>query len=210
LQDNGNGGQDLVVTNLVTTGIGAAFFGLSGDASRMIVKDYDIAKVGGLTSGFDALGGAATGDLGMLFRDFNPAYAIAALAPLLQGVPIAQSVMAAYQVLTLGDAAAWTAAAANRLAAGAAWKQDGDPLVIDLDGDGIETIGLSEGNAYFDVDGDLFREKTGWLKGDDGFLVLDANANGRRCAAAANDNRMSAWPKRQYYFNNNDDVREVA
>lgn len=80
LQDNGNGGQDLVVTNLVTAGIGAAFFGLSGAASRMIVKDYDIAKVGGFTSGFDALGGARTGDLGILFRDFNPAYAIAASA----------------------------------------------------------------------------------------------------------------------------------
>ena len=27
--------------------------------------------------------------------------------------------------------------------------------------------------------GDLFREKTGWLKGDDGFLALDSNGNGR-------------------------------
>lgn len=34
-------------------------------------------------------------------------------------------------------------------------------------------------SIYFDVDGDLFAERTGWLKGDDGFLVLDANGNGR-------------------------------
>jgi hypothetical protein len=51
--------------------------------------------------------------------------------------------------------------------------------VIDLDGDGIETVSQGVSKAYFDIDGDLFREKTGWLKGDDGFLVLDSNANGR-------------------------------
>ena len=59
------------------------------------------------------------------------------------------------------------------------WAEGSDPLVIDLDGDGIETVSQSVSKAYFDVDGDLFREKTGWLKGDDGFLVLDGNANGR-------------------------------
>ncbi|WP_456401416.1 hypothetical protein [Persephonella sp.] len=39
----------------------------------------------------------------------------------------------------------------------------GDPLVVDLDGDGIETIGLNSSNAMFDLDGDGFREKTGWV-----------------------------------------------
>ncbi|WP_456400314.1 hypothetical protein [Persephonella sp.] len=39
----------------------------------------------------------------------------------------------------------------------------GDPLVVDLDGDGIETIGLDSSNAMFDLDGDGFREKTGWV-----------------------------------------------
>ena len=40
---------------------------------------------------------------------------------------------------------------------------------------GIETTGVGTSSAYFDVDGDLFAERTGWLKGDDGFLVLDSN-----------------------------------
>ena len=31
----------------------------------------------------------------------------------------------------------------------------------------------------FDGDEDRFAERTGWVKGDDGFLVHDANANGR-------------------------------
>ncbi len=39
----------------------------------------------------------------------------------------------------------------------------GDPLVVDLDGDGIETIRLDSSNAMFDIDGDGFREKTGWI-----------------------------------------------
>jgi hypothetical protein len=77
----------------------------------------------------------------MLFRDFNPAYALAALAPLVQGVPIAQSLVAALGVLVLGDAAAWTGAAATRLAKGLAWAADSDPLVIDLDGVGARASG---------------------------------------------------------------------
>ena len=51
--------------------------------------------------------------------------------------------------------------------------------MIDLDGDGIEFTEMGLGRTWFDVDGDLFAERTGWLKGDDGFLVLDANGNGR-------------------------------
>jgi hypothetical protein len=61
------------------------------------------------------------------------AYALAALAPFVQGVPIAQSLMAALGGLVLGDAAAWTGAAAARLAKGLAWAEGSDPLVIDLD-----------------------------------------------------------------------------
>ena len=54
------------------------------------------------------------------------------------------------------------------------WSPVDDPLVIDLDGDGIETVAIGRSKTYFDVDGDLFAERTGWLKGDDGFLVLDS------------------------------------
>lgn len=55
-----------------------------------------------------------------------------------------------------------------------------DPLVLDLDGDGIElTVPLMPGNGVaFDIDGDNFAEQTGWLSGDDGFLAVDANLNG--------------------------------
>ena len=53
-----------------------------------------------------------------------------------------------------------------------------DPLVLDLDGDGLEFTSLGQNQAHFDLDGDLFAEKTGWLRPDDGFLVLDRDGNG--------------------------------
>lgn len=52
-----------------------------------------------------------------------------------------------------------------------------DPLTLDLDGDGIETVAVSS-KIKFDFDGDGIRTGTGWIKGDDGFLVFDRNDNG--------------------------------
>jgi hypothetical protein len=52
-----------------------------------------------------------------------------------------------------------------------------DPLTLDLDGDGLETVGVAAG-VLFDHDGDGVASGTGWVSGDDGFLVLDRNANG--------------------------------
>ncbi|MDU4960255.1 MAG: calcium-binding protein [Sporomusaceae bacterium] len=51
------------------------------------------------------------------------------------------------------------------------------PIVIDLDGDGIETVGREMG-AYFDHDVSGFAESTGWVSGDDGILTLDRNGDG--------------------------------
>ncbi|WP_165680455.1 calcium-binding protein [Metapseudomonas otitidis] len=53
-----------------------------------------------------------------------------------------------------------------------------DPLSLDLDGDGIETVGANAG-ITFDFDSDGLKTGTGWVKGDDGFLVLDRNGNGQ-------------------------------
>ncbi|WP_150113254.1 beta strand repeat-containing protein [Methylobacter tundripaludum] len=54
-----------------------------------------------------------------------------------------------------------------------------DPLTLDLDGDGIETVPPSSTNPIlFDHDGDGVKSGTGWIKADDGFLVLDRNGNG--------------------------------
>ncbi|STR03242.1 Uncharacterised protein [Kingella potus] len=55
-----------------------------------------------------------------------------------------------------------------------------DPLVLDLDGDGIETVAANGfAGSLFDHDNDGIRTAGGWLASDDGFLVWDKNGNGR-------------------------------
>jgi Ca2+-binding RTX toxin-like protein len=53
-----------------------------------------------------------------------------------------------------------------------------DPLVIDLNGDGVTLLGADQSAAHFDYAGDGFREKTGWAAGGDGILVRDLNGDG--------------------------------
>lgn len=53
------------------------------------------------------------------------------------------------------------------------------PLIIDQDGDGVETISLPNSSAYFDLNADGRAELTSWVGADDALLVLDRNANGR-------------------------------
>lgn len=54
-----------------------------------------------------------------------------------------------------------------------------DPLVLDLDGDGLELTARTNLSPLFDLDGDGFAEQTGWVRPDDGLLVYDLNDNGR-------------------------------
>ncbi|MFY5900444.1 hypothetical protein ACOT9W_18455, partial [Acinetobacter pittii] len=54
-----------------------------------------------------------------------------------------------------------------------------DPLILDLDGDGIETIAHNKLNgALFDNDADGLKTATGWVSSHDGLLVFDRNADG--------------------------------
>jgi hypothetical protein len=52
------------------------------------------------------------------------------------------------------------------------------PLILDLDGDGVETLGQNF-YIHFDHDKNGFAERTGWVAPDDGLLVLDRNGNGQ-------------------------------
>ena len=51
------------------------------------------------------------------------------------------------------------------------------PIILDLDGDGIETISLANGTE-FDIDNDGDIDLTGWVGADDGLLVRDINNDG--------------------------------
>lgn len=53
-----------------------------------------------------------------------------------------------------------------------------DPIILDLDNNGVETTSLSNG-VYFDFDSNGFKEKIGWVGGNDGLLVHDINNNGK-------------------------------
>ena len=53
-----------------------------------------------------------------------------------------------------------------------------DPLVLDLDGDGVELLGLGSG-VQFDVNADGALETTGWVGPDDGLLAMDLDGSGQ-------------------------------
>ena len=53
-----------------------------------------------------------------------------------------------------------------------------DPLVIDLDGDGVSLTSLAGSQVHFDLDGNAFAERTGWVSPTDGLLARDVNGNG--------------------------------
>lgn len=52
------------------------------------------------------------------------------------------------------------------------------PIVIDLDGDGVEFVS-SAANVAFDYDGDGVAETTAWAGRDDGLLAIDKNGNAK-------------------------------
>jgi trimeric autotransporter adhesin len=54
-----------------------------------------------------------------------------------------------------------------------------DPLIFDLDGDGIKTTSLDQSCTYFDLDNNGFAERTAWVDASDGLLVLDRNNDGQ-------------------------------
>ena len=58
------------------------------------------------------------------------------------------------------------------------------PVVLDLDGDGIELVSRKKSRASFDYAGDGAADDTGWIGRDDGFLVIDRNNDGLITEAA--------------------------
>lgn len=51
-------------------------------------------------------------------------------------------------------------------------------LAPNVDGDGLELIGLEDSYAFFDMDEDGFAENTGWVSADDGILAWDMDGDG--------------------------------
>jgi len=53
-----------------------------------------------------------------------------------------------------------------------------DPLILDLDGNGIDTVGLENG-IQFELNTSDLKVKTGWASANDGLLVWDRNNDGK-------------------------------
>jgi len=51
------------------------------------------------------------------------------------------------------------------------------PIVLDLNGDGIQTVNIAQG-VSFDVNNDGFVERSAWVLNSDGLLVRDINGDG--------------------------------
>ena len=53
------------------------------------------------------------------------------------------------------------------------------PVVVDMDGDGdVSLVSLDQSTAFFDVDGDNYKENVGWVAANDGLLVYDMDGDG--------------------------------
>lgn len=111
-------------------------------------------------------------DFGMFFKNANPLLDILAWLP----VPAIGGLL---RLLPMIDKILTLAGAVQLWGKAFDWREITDPLVLDLDGDGLELVSMTDSKLFFDLDGDLFAEQSGWLRGDDGFLVVDANNNGR-------------------------------
>jgi hypothetical protein len=72
------------------------------------------------------------------------------------------------------------------------WPPSGmkDPLVLDLNGDGISLSAEEGSGVSFDINNNGFAAPVGWVNADDGFLVRDLNGNGK----IDNDGEMFGGP----------------
>lgn len=81
------------------------------------------------------------------------------------------------------------------------------PIAIDLNGDGLQTIGSYNQEVSFDLNGDGLLDKTAWLSREDGFLAIDLNndnsiSNGNELFGGAA--RGEGYAKLSTFDSNND------
>ncbi|WP_284438342.1 calcium-binding protein, partial [Thalassococcus arenae] len=182
--------QELLVTNLVTWTLSKfAMFAGFPQNDEVVGPDGEPLPIGAmLFKNYDNFAGHLfgwnlwlVGDLSMSFKQPNAAIFIAlkTIANVLGTTTVGWVASAGLQLLSMLDLLFTAYFTAVKIGKNVRWAAHEDPLIIDLDGDGIETVSRLESKVYFDLDGDFFKESTGWLKGDDGFLALDRDGNGK-------------------------------
>lgn len=176
---NGEGGADVLIggagLNTLTGGAGTDVFVI--DASALtevaqvdVITDYapgeiiDLTGVLNLASNLDAVSG------GYLRYTTTGALQVDATGGGDGWITVAQtSTPAASATVRYQSGSTTTTVVLSPVA---------PPIVLDLDGDGVEFVGSSAG-ALFDYRGDGEAVTTAWAGADDGILALDINGNGR-------------------------------
>jgi hypothetical protein len=160
-------GQSLTDLGMVIENfsVPATYWGFS------VAENEKLGLTGAAAAG---LANVPAGTFGMKFLLANPVLAALAMLPPIAGLS-GSLISYIHKVGAFNDAA-------KRFFKAAKWAEatrdiDRDPLVIDLDGDGIETRSMGDAGVWFDQDINLFAESTGWLKGaaNDNFNLLAAH-----------------------------------
>jgi len=132
---------------------GIATLGFGLEASIGVVVGAAIFSIAGAIFGYDVVGEVFAQSIGWWTGFFN-----------------------AYQQnkgLSLFDRLAAAFNSAQR------WTQPRrDPLTLDLNGNGLETVAPQTPPILFDHSGNGLKQSTGWVAPNDGFLVMDRNGNG--------------------------------
>jgi PIN domain nuclease of toxin-antitoxin system len=84
-----------------------------------------------------------------------------------------------FQVSVRDSAGASTSVTVNATHTGSSHAGGGGkkPVTLDLNGDGLQYIGLDDSKAYFDVNDDGWRERMAWVGAGDGLLALDTQGD---------------------------------
>lgn len=61
---------------------------------------------------------------------------------------------------------------------GSSWWSWFFPIAMDLDGDGVELTDINSSTAFYDIQGDGYQYRMGWVDTDDGLLAFDINNDG--------------------------------
>ncbi|PSJ40786.1 hypothetical protein C7I55_10850 [Sphingomonas deserti] len=112
----------------------------------------------------------------------NPTYVVNGIGQIITGYQLGQNsggntygYFVDYVKVRVTDAAGTFAEKTIEITYGARYMP---PVVLDLDGDGLELVSLTDSRVSFDMTTDRVRDRTGWVAADDGMLVLDRNRNG--------------------------------
>ncbi|WP_413603017.1 hypothetical protein [Curtobacterium sp. Curtsp57] len=181
------GGAAAVVWDVFATAheVAERFQAGDRDGALDLIGEYSARNVGGILGGIagEMLASAAIGLMLAAFELTPVGWAvtlgvfigagIGALVGSQIGEDLYESFSDLMNALFSGDLSDWLNGA------GPFYTRPIDPLVLDLDGDGLDVIDLAHSNAHFDLNDNGLAEKTAWIGSDDGFLALDSNGNGR-------------------------------